>query len=406
MGLRRRRPAEVIDISPLVCAGCNSYVSEEDDFCRRCGHNLAGPVPTAPPQASQVPERKKSRWRVAILATVLLLVCGSAGYAAWMNFVRPSVGTFDGDVTAAAGIAEDVQRTQDALRNPSGLPAFADDVEAAIGELGDIAASARGIESDKHRLAASAVVDALDAYLDELARLAALPSAAINDSQYGRAHELADELAAAIAEAAALRDLDTIAGFEATPSSLERVLANLADYRRDVLRQRARIIRANQARTARLSKVRAFTQQLDGVIARYSAARSELSDWIVGVDTYGATFTEAYQVLGEHAERRRQLRSELAALPAPAELASAKGSLLGVMDRAVAAMEAAYRGIEEYQWDFTYMFYDETPGWREFESQTDSISDDYASVLQTYSAQKERVIARLSRKTPLPKVPA
>lgn len=409
MGLRRRKTADVIDISPVVCPGCQSSVEIDDDFCRRCEHNLleilSSPEPPHQPAPEPATARPRSWWRLALVTSVLLLLTGGAAYAGWMKFVRPSVGTFDADVVAAAAIAEDVQRDQDALQDPSTLAAFAEDLEDASDDLSDVAATTGTIESDKHREAAESVVEALEAYLAELQRLATLPSAEINGSQYTRAEELADDLVSAIGVAATLRDLDSVRGVEASPASLQRVLANLREYREQVLRQRARIIAANKARAQRLARVRAFAGQMDGVVARYTAARGDLSDWIQDVDTYGASFSEAYQVLEEHSERRRQLRSELAALAAPAELAASKESLLAVMDQAVAATEAAYRGIEEYQWDYRYLFYDETPGWRTFESQTSSISDQYGNVLAEYSAQKERVIARLSKKTPLPKVP-
>lgn len=413
MVIRRKRSAEVIDITPLGCPSCGETFEPDDVFCRRCGTSLLdAPVqeevveraPAPAPQAEDA--RKRSRVLVASVLVLALVLASGGAFAAWTAFVRPGIGTFDEDVRAVMALAAGVQREQDSLDDPSGLPEFADEVARASEDLEGLRVSIQSIESESYRTAALLLLETAANYLDELGRLASLPAAEINAGQYGRAEELAAAVNDALAEAAALRDLDAgAAGY--SPSSLTRVLANLAEYRAQVLKQRARIIAANKARTERLNEVRAFTNQMDGIVARYTAARSELSDWIAGVDTYGATFDEAYQVLGEQTERRRQLRTELAALAAPPQFATAKQSLLAVMDQAVAAMEAAYRGIEEYQWDFGYRYlsYDETPGWRTFQSQTSAISDEYAAVLSDYSARKDDVIGRLSTKTPLPKVP-
>jgi hypothetical protein len=414
MAIRRKKAAEVIDISPLTCARCSDYVELGDVFCRRCGHALlegSGEHPAAPAPANASEERParegrgRSRAVVASIVVAVLLIVG-AGYAGWTTFVRPGVGTFDEDVRMVLSLTAAVQEDQDALGDPSGLPEFVGEVDEAIQSLRTVGTSASAIESERYRSAAVTLVGSAEAYLKELTRLATLPAAEINDAQYRRSEELAAAVSDALAAAAALRDLDVTTGGY-SPSSLTRVLADLAAYRAQVLKQRARIIAANKVRAERLNEVRAFTSQMDGIVARYTAARSELSEWIDGVDTYGATFDEAYQVLEEQTDRRRQLRSELAALPAPPQFAAAKQSLLAVMDQAVAATEAAYRGIGEYQWDFDfrYLSYDETPGWRTFQSQTGAISDRYADVLATYSARKDDVIGRLSTKTPLPRVP-
>lgn len=415
MGIRRRKHADVIDIAPVTCPACAYRLEVGDLFCRRCGTDLLDetrdlpvrePGPVAEPIEPPRPARRRRRLLVATIAALAVLAAVGGAFAAWTKILRPGVGTFDADVRAVMAIAGAIQDEQDGLESPSELAEFAEELDDADDDLQGVGRSVAAIESESYRVAAARLVDAAATYLEELRRLAMLPAAEINDDQYGRARELARALNAAFTEATDLRDL-VARGVVYSPSTLTRVLANLEDYRERVLRQRARIIAANKARTERLNEVRAFTDQMDGIIARYTAARSEVADWIEGVDTYGATFDEAYQVLGEQTERRRQLRTELAALPAPPQFATAKQSLLGVMDQAVAALEAAYRGIEEYQWDFDYRYlsYDETPGWRTFQAQTAGISDRYAAVLTSYSAQKETVLTRLGTKTPLPKVP-
>jgi hypothetical protein len=64
----------------------------------------------------------------------------------------------------------------------------------------------------------------------------------------------------------------------------------------------AQIKKANKARAAQLEAIRSFTGQFDGVIARYSSARNDFGEWIDKVNTEGASFLEAYQVLGQQAD--------------------------------------------------------------------------------------------------------
>ena len=152
--------------------------------------------------------------------------------------------------------------------------------------------------------------------------------------------------------------------------------------------------------------MQSFTGSFDGILSRYSASRDELGDWASKVATEGATYTEAYQVLEQQADRRRQLRDELAALSAPAEFATARASILSVMDSAITATEDASRGISEYQSDYTYSSYDQTPGWTSFHETSLQIADDYGSAMSTYERDKQTIIARLSKREPLPKSPA
>lgn len=175
-------------------------------------------------------------------------------------------------------------------------------------------------------------------------------------------------------------------------------------YETDVAKARAE----NQRRAAQLATIRAFTGRLDGIVARYSSSRRELSVWIAQVNRSGASFGEAYQVLDQQAERRRQLRTELAGLEAPAVFAGHVSGLLAVIDQAIDATEAAARGITEYQYSswYEYSRYDETPGWLMFEQASDDISRSYGAALDRYTRAKAAATKQLQRKAPLPPPPS
>ncbi len=352
-------------------------------------------------------EEKPRTKRRTILASglIALLAAGAAG--GWWWWSQPDLSIYDAQLTSMLQEAADVQDKVDDLQDPSDLPGFATDVEQAADEVDALAVRTGAIEGDDYQTAAEAVVRAEVAYLDELHRLASLGSADVDRSEFQRIDELRRELELAIAAALDLREGLDFGEIQLSVAPLTSSLMDLAAYRQEVIKERARITQINKERAAELAEVEGFLAQFDGVVERYSTARGELSNWIDGVDAHGASFNEAYQVLYQQAERRRQLRDELAALDAPADFAPDQAALLAVMDQAVDATESASRGIEEYQFDFNwrYLSYDETPGWRTFEAETAEISDAYSSALAAYEARKQEVVERLSEKKPLPPLP-
>jgi hypothetical protein len=61
--------------------------------------------------------------------------------------------------------------------------------------------------------------------------------------------------------------------------------------------------------------------------------------------------------------------------------------------------------MAEFQYDWTYWHYTETPGWQEFEQTTDEITRSYNSALSTYEALKTKLTKKLSKQIALPKLP-
>lgn len=457
--------AEVVDISPILCPKCRSVVSEEDAYCEGCGTNLLEPLtrlcpkcgkalsqtssycsgcgtavtsearvqttelPASPPidvertlpfdesdwgiaydeadreahTASPDRKRRRKRWPYALLAAVIVLSGAGAGW--WYGYRQPDLKRFADQLDRATELALSSQETTDSLEDPSDLDGFSAEIDDVIakaeeldGETGDV------IDAGRRSALENIVVAQLD-YFSELDRLSELPSAEAQPSEYVRARELAGEVEATFAQAK--RYDATLEVPAISPSPLTAVLSDLAAYRKEVLKERARAREINKERAAELAEVNAFTDQLDGIVSRYSSARGELSEWIDNVDQYGSSFNAAYSKLDQQVELRNQLRSELAALTPPDPFGADQAALLAVMDRAVTATQDAYRGIEEFQFDFNYryLYYYDTPGWRSFEAQTDEISDSYEAALAAYESRKTDVVKRLEKRVPLPELP-
>ncbi|HEX2051837.1 MAG TPA: zinc ribbon domain-containing protein [Actinomycetota bacterium] len=427
--------AGLIDERPVLCAECGNALSRDDSFCRSCGMPVAPSMSSAPTVATPiVPDdevgpdvepdsdpsaasddvdrsiargrtrRRRTRWIVGGAVVAILLAAGAV--AAWALLRGPDLEPFDDALRSALQLASEVQVQTDDVDGPSELDAFATEVRSAQAEAEELERVPPELDSEEHVRALERVMEAHAAYLAELERLATLPSSDAVRSEYRRASELADALNEEFERAAKLREPEAAFDVVAmSPTSLTGALDQLAAYRKEILAERARIARANRRRARTLDDLRAEAASLDGIVARYSDARSDLALWIDQVDRRGATFDEAYDVLAQHGDLRSQLRDELAALTVSEPFAADQAALLGVMDTAINALGDAERGIAEYQYDYRYLYYDETPGWRAFEDATDAITDDYSAALAAYETHKDETFERLSERRPLPALP-
>lgn len=404
--------AEVIDLTAMACDNCGAEVTPTQHFCAECGSRLEELPPIAPiseplpPDAVDAPQeasrRSRRKLRVVVLSIAGLLVAAVAGTALWLA-TRPDLSAFDSGLRRSERLASDVQVATDSLRGEVDFSAFQTALSDGVEAAGTEERAASSLPAD-YRDALTRVTTAESRYFEEMDRLASLPPAT-SEVDFTRASQLAQDVEEAFADALALRDVTSVSEISVSPNALSTAISQRADLIERIRKRRARIISQNHARAEKLSDVQAFAGQMDGIIDRYSTARAELSNWIDGVNAHGASFNEAYQVLAQQADRRRQLRDELSALVAPDDFAADKEALLSVIDQAVDATEAASRGISEYEFSYSYYSYDETPGWRTFEDATDSISDTYASAISTYEAKKADLVNRLSKKKPLPKLP-
>lgn len=446
------QPARMIDLTPLGCTQCGHEVQAEDAYCEGCGHALleekpqmcltcgkplhaeatfcsgcgkqvevveealrqpTDPLPRAPVETNPSPEetaepvatRPQLKRRIAIAAAASIIVAGLA-IAAWFFLLRgPDLTTYDAGFSDAMSAAERVEDEMASLNRPAELDAFAREVRSAERDAEKVESDLVAIESEDHRLALEELVTAEREVFSEFIRLATLPSAEVNNGEFSSLRSLLADFDTSFSATQELRTSDGVPGaIDLDAAPLRRALLDLAAYRERVLEQRARIKRHNSARAAELATVEAFVGEFDGIVGRYAASRTELSDWIESTNA-GATWDEAYTTLGQQQERRSALRAELAGLETPAEFTEAKNGLLSIMDQAIDAVGAASRGMREYQFDWSYWDFRETPGWIEFESATDTISSELSSVLGAYEATKSEVIGRLSHHKELPELP-
>lgn len=437
---------DVIDISPIRCSRCQTTVAVEDAYCLACGHNLLkslttlcphcgkalpedaaycsscgngiAPIESAPAttvvraaDATNIdalepePPARRRRLKLAIVAVSMLMLIAGSVFAGWWFLVRTDFTNFDRAIDSAIDLAVAVQAATDAVGGPEDLDGLEAELSALQDDLELIRIAGGEADGSDLRAAVTAVVDAEGAYLEEGIRLAALPSAEAHPSEYARAEELKDEVNAAFVAAAALHEGTWSDPPQLSPTRLTAALSDLAEYRKEVLKEREAIKKKNAARAEQLAAVRGFTGQVDGLIERYTDARGDLQVWADGAYAGKATILEGYQVLEQNVALREQIRSELAGLNPPDPFGDDVQSLISVIDEAIAATQSGLRGLDEYLYSWKYRQVRDTPGWQQFQNASGPISDRYESAVNAYEMDKATEIGRLEKKIPLPELP-
>lgn len=383
--------------------GKGSTASHDDAFAPIAV--LPGEEPLFPPAPAIAPVARRRRWPYAVALAGILIVAGGASGGWYWSTRGPDLGAFDAGLANAVQVAGRVQTDIDGIGDKGSPSGLAVELRTNARGLASLQLAVQDVSPTKHRIALMSVVLAGQEYIEELERVVAIPPSRPLAGELTQLPRLAGALNAAVRNAGALNSRDSRVLPTADPGALVRRLTARRTAWVMYTRRVASVRRANKARAAQLEAVRSFTGQFDGVIGRYSAARNDLARWIDKVNTQGATFIEAYQVLGQQAALRQQLRDEASRLGAPSLFASDRTATLAIMDHAIAATEAASRGVAEYQYDDSYAVYDESPGWLEFEAASTEISGAYTTAISNYDAHKKLTFERLARKQPLPPPP-
>lgn len=157
---------------------------------------------------------------------------------------------------------------------------------------------------------------------------------------------------------------------------------------------------ANQAAVAALD---AYIPAVQGVLGRYASLRNQTGSFTARVRNGGVTYAQAYQAMSNGASARRALRSELASMTVPEGLAAEHNRLVAMIQSAAEAMDAGYNGIEDSDYCYTTCDYDETSGWRQFQSESDRITGEFGDAEAAWTAKADQIRANAGEVAAPPK---
>ena len=352
--------------------------------------------------------RGRRRWPFVVAGVALAVAVALAGAAAYLLTRGPDLAAFHSGLQQTAELSLSMQAQTERLDANATLPVFRSALTDTARRFDVLEQDAQAVNDTRHRLALLAAIDAGKSYAEELGSLTLLDRTVAPAGRDAHALELASDAERAY-EAAATLDSDpaTVRSLTLTPTPLATVLAERHEAWTNYEQKLATATALRRQQQAKLVSLQGFTNQMDGIIARYQDSRTQLANWIEGVNTQGATYTEAYGVLYQQEEQRSKLRDDLTLLHAPPAFVADQQTLLGIMDDSVSALSAASRGISEYQSDdgYGYPLYSDTPGWLSFEQTSDEIADRLDQELGSYNTRKHTLVASLSRPIQLPNAP-
>jgi len=168
-------------------------------------------------------------------------------------------------------------------------------------------------------------------------------------------------------------------------SSLNRLVTRAGQRLSD---WRAEYDAAVEDKAADTDAMEEYTAAMEGAMRRYSTLRSDLSEWIDRVESPSSyvTYDDAYSELSQAQWDREMIRDEMNGFAVPDDVRAAHGELVGVVDDAIAAMQAAYDGATDSDYCITSCYYEETPGWTRFSAESGRITEAYRAAEQSWQA--------------------
>lgn len=291
-------------------------------------------------------------------------------------------------VTAAVGPALVEDATAEATRLLTSLEAAR--TTADLRRLGDaaapdqaaVAAAAQGLPSGEGKQVLTGYAAALDA-LSGLSKIDAESTGGWGGTRASLARTFGQVAAAAgSAGGASVRG-----ALESALDSADEVVQKAAAAVRD---WKAKTEAAVKARQSDLEDLQSYSSFFRSQAKTYEQLRQDLSTFTKRVEDPAASvsYYEGYTFLSQAAQDRQDVRDLMVGMDAPAGVRSAHQEVIGAVDRAIAAVQSAYDGLEQSQ-DCYYEdcpYYRDTPGWQRFQAESDAISKSYTRAMQRWEA--------------------
>lgn len=311
------------------------------------------------------------------------------------QLLADGVASIAGDV-AVGGIATTTAGLFDTLDDADKIAGIAAVGASATSAGADITTIRTIIEDDK-------VLDELDRFAATTSALAALSS--LDRERLDRWDDLHADLRAAAGSLTAIRHPAVTPLAAAATSTIRETDATVtaAAARVDAWREETAAVR--QSIRDDLATLDTYTTGVNARLQRYDSLRTATQAFSDKIKS-GAyvTYDEAYTFFYEASYQRSLVRDGINEHTPPDGVAGAHSSLLGVIDRAILAIDAAIEGLAQDQSCWYGCYYADTPGWQRFVSESRAITKDFAAAESSWrSALSSAKTATEAR--PVPSIP-
>lgn len=312
------------------------------------------------------------------------------------------------DAAAAADMFTDTSSATNAVETGVAV-ASAENATAAVDRvIGDMSAATKldgihagAIQADDAATELQAALTILEGLADgeETADRLTL-QAAFLDHLAGLESLTEDTLATWPSTAVELRETgeEMVAGLDLSPAERSALTADLREMRssldgivssgrKKLNAWRNEVERAQEARDAELALLAEYESGYRTQMERYNDLRDSTADFTERIrDDYGVTYDEAYTAFYDGISQREEVREAMNALSPPDSVRSNHLAVVGVIDDAIAAMQAAVDGLADSQFCYFDCYYEDTAGWQRFQQESDRITDEFASVTYSWDA--------------------
>ena len=410
-------PTAVIDLTavgealePMFCHGCGRLAPSAARYCPYCATALleegVAEEPEVPASAETViespvgeaPRRPRRRRRVAVASVAVLVVLVGAG-AGGALALRDDAPRYDVEA-GLAKVAAAIAKPWDATERAATLDKLEAAAAAAAEALPTVRSELQAIEEVDDRDERAALRAAYQAEAEMLTVLSGLGEVSATDSE-DWADIVTDVRTGLEGVEQAAAELSALVETVAVSSLVDPMAQAVAPLELLLTGAKEKMLAWDKARDEVAAERFSAQAALDGYVeafndaaGRYSALRDELASYID--EMYDKSFADAYAYFGGAVAKRQEVRAAISTLTPPPGLVAAHTAALGIVDSSVAAVNDARRGLEEYQWEY-YFSWESTPGWEDFSSKSDEISEGWTVAVagwhEQVAAEQDRINA-------------
>jgi hypothetical protein len=347
------------------------------------------------------------RRAIAVIAAAGLLGSGAGGVALLLTAPgKDPAGVSASEVVAQADrvFAATLSRGEQ-LHQLVDLPSLAVDASRSVAELRTVERRLTEVTNRDQAAAARAQVTAELRVAEVLADLGDLVDRSrptvrsadeLNSALVDGAQAL-EAAAGAVLSVTAAATSSTVGASETSNADRVRSIGGqlrqmITTAARKLGRWQQRIVAIRRSRKARVAVLDSYASSLRSYVSRYSKLRDDMEEWISKVDAGDQTYSEAFTFLDGAASQRASIRAGMKTLDAPSAVASAHNHLIDVIDLAITAVNNAYTGLSEYQYDYDnqYSTYKDTPGWLSFKSASNRVASQYDGAVADWGRRMKR----------------
>lgn len=264
--------------------------------------------------------------------------------------------------------------------------------DAAAAEQSAVAAAANALPDGDGKQVLSGYASALNA-LGGLARISGESASGWTSTRAELAQTFGQVAAAAGSTGGSSVRVALDGSLDAADKVVAAAAAAIADWK-------AKTEAAIKARIADGEALRSYASFFRTQTKTYEQLRQDLSAFTKRVEEVGVSYEEGFFFMSQAEQDRRDVRDVLISTDVPQGMDEAHQGVVSAIDRAIGAVQSAYDGLSQSQDCFEGCpYYQDTPGWQRFLSESDGISMAYTAAIKRWEPEVAATSAQITNRS-------